>query len=221
MSPRQHDRVVHREQLVVLLVRQELQTAASELGAHQQRHRPSRQEGLERRHQIQNREVRGIRRPQHPHGYRPRGRTAHRCRTNTDPGQNKLRHIASRVIQPTGSSGLLRASPRQPAQAFAADTARGYGPHRRTATASEGPVAYPPLRTAVGSEQDGRTSLGRPADYRRPANGLSSPLSRLVGNRVSIAHARPLTDVCRFSPGLFPVDVGTPAHMPLRMDSRY
>ena len=71
----------------------------------------------------------------------------HGCHTNTHRSRNKLRHIASRADQPTGSSGLLRPSPRQPAQAFAADAARGYGPHRRTATVSEARLLTPPLLT--------------------------------------------------------------------------
>jgi hypothetical protein len=90
----QHDRAVHGEQLVVLLVRQELQTGAGELGAYQQRHRPAGQKEHERRHQIQDRDVLRIRRPQHPRQNGPRGRTS------TDRSRNKLRHIASRTNQP-------------------------------------------------------------------------------------------------------------------------
>ena len=49
----QHDRAVHREQLVVLLVGEELQPGPGQFGAHQQRHDTGQQEEQERRRQVE------------------------------------------------------------------------------------------------------------------------------------------------------------------------
>ena len=62
----QHDRAVHREQLVVLLRRQELHARTGQLGAHQQRHHAADGEERERRDQVHPADHLVIGRAQHP-----------------------------------------------------------------------------------------------------------------------------------------------------------
>ncbi len=80
----QHDRAVHGEQLVVLLDREDLQARPGELGAHQQRHQSADQEEAERRDQVEDPEVLGVGRLQHPTDERAGLRLPRRIRRGRD-----------------------------------------------------------------------------------------------------------------------------------------
>ena len=95
----QHDRAVHGEQLVVLLVRQELLPRRRQLGAHQQRHQPACHEEGERRDQIEDRDVLRVRRPQHLEEHGALGRHPRRVRARRD----RLRRDGSHCALPIGA----------------------------------------------------------------------------------------------------------------------